>query len=95
MIKTSFAKRKITGGKFLRIDVTFEEKIDEIKITGDFFLHPENTLDAIENEIRDLYVPINKPSLIDRLNRIIEKKKADLIGISTIDIVNVLGECLQ
>lgn len=94
MIETNI-KKKIPGGKFIRIDISYTDKIEDVKITGDFFLHPENIILSIEEEIRNLYVPINKPSLIDRLNRVIEKKNAFLVGISTIDIVNLLGECLK
>lgn len=95
MINTNFVTKKITGGKLLRIDVSFDDTIEEITITGDFFLHPEGILTKLEDEIRGLYVPINKPGLIDRLNKIVERYNAELIGISVIDIVTTLGEALQ
>ncbi len=95
MTKTNTVSKKITGGKLIRIDVSYEESIDEISITGDFFIHPEGLITKLENELKGLYVPINKPGLIDRLNKLVERNNAELIGISTIDIVTVLGEALQ
>ncbi len=87
--------KKIPGGKLVRIDLSFEEVITDVKITGDFFLHPEDVLEKLEKEIIGLYVPLNKPSLINRLDRVIENNSAELIGVSTIDIVNALTEVTQ
>ncbi|MBM3910319.1 MAG: hypothetical protein FJ356_01565 [Thaumarchaeota archaeon] len=47
-------KRYFKFEKMLCIDLVFDKTtniIQAIKITGDFFLHPEETLDLIESEI--------------------------------------------
>ena len=45
------AKSTSKLGKLVRIELSFESEfytINSIKITGDFFLHPEETLESLE-----------------------------------------------
>ena len=50
---TLSADYKVAGGKLLRVKLTLEEsntclRIASISITGDFFMHPEDAIDALE-----------------------------------------------
>ncbi len=48
----------VKGGKLIRVRVEFQgNRIKEIKITGDFFLHPEDKIEDIENGLKN--VPID------------------------------------
>ena len=38
------ATEKVPGGKLLRIKVDYEDKINTVVITGDFFAHPEECI---------------------------------------------------
>jgi len=43
---------KVLNGKFIRIVAEFEEnKLKNIKVCGDFFIHPEDTIVFLEEEI--------------------------------------------
>jgi lipoate---protein ligase len=42
---------KVPGGKLLRIKVDYDNVINSVKITGDFFLHPEESITEIENAL--------------------------------------------
>jgi lipoate-protein ligase A len=45
-------QEKLPGGKLLCVDVEFSEgRINKIRITGDFFLHPEETIEKIEGSL--------------------------------------------
>ena len=47
------AELKVPGGKLLRVASTIRgERIEEIKITGDFFMHPEEALDVLEKKLQ-------------------------------------------
>ncbi len=44
---------KVPGGKLLRVRfVLEEEKIASIRFTGDFFLHPEESIEELEEKLR-------------------------------------------
>ncbi len=43
----------LKDGKLVVVDVTFEEDfIKNIRITGDFFLHPEDRIEYIEDRLK-------------------------------------------
>ena len=82
-------------GKMMRLDVTYADHIESLKITGDFFLHPEETLDQIVSELTGVAVPIQKDLLIRKTRYILESNEAELIGITLEDIINTLKEATQ
>jgi len=45
------ARQKVKEGKVVKVEVEYDEVIKNIRITGDFFLHPEDILDKIEKSI--------------------------------------------
>jgi len=90
------AIRKISGGKLIRVDVDYSDKfIDHVKITGDFFLHPEDTLEKIEAIFPGANAEKEKELLIKNINKILSDNDASLIGVSAEDIVDVVGEAIN
>ena len=63
-MKSGTATRKIPGGKMVRVETTFDKKIESVKITGDFFLHPEETLDLIVKKITGSPLPLDQEKII-------------------------------
>lgn len=92
-MKTNSVTRKF--GKMIRMDVTFSDQIMNLKITGDFFLHPEETLDLIVLELTGVSVPVQKELLTQKINQILNNQEADLIGVTAEDIINTLEEATQ
>ncbi|MDX9850736.1 MAG: lipoate protein ligase C-terminal domain-containing protein [Anaerolineaceae bacterium] len=92
-MKTNSITRKF--GKMLRLDVIYSEKIESLKITGDFFLHPEETLDQISEELTGVAVPIQKELLFRKIKYIMDSNEAEMIGITLEDILNTLDEATQ
>ncbi len=92
-MKTNSITRKF--GKMLRLDVTFGDHIESLKITGDFFLHPEETLDYIVSELTGVAVPIQKEVLIRKTRYILDSNEAEMIGITVEDIINLLEEATR
>ncbi len=77
------AVEKVPGGKLVRIKVKFDDFIEDVRITGDFFLHPEQCIDEIENSLRNTPVDFQDDVITDKINEILEKEGAELIGIDS------------
>ncbi len=77
------------------MDVTFSDYIESLKITGDFFLHPEETLDEITTELTGVAVPIQKELLLRKIKYVMDSNEAEVIGITLEDILNTLEEVTQ
>ncbi|MBS7657259.1 hypothetical protein KEJ33_04980 [Candidatus Bathyarchaeota archaeon] len=46
------AQLKVEGGKLIKVQLEIEDKkIKKVKITGDFFLHPEELIDDMEKAV--------------------------------------------
>ena len=72
---------KASGGKMIRITLDHTaNKIQNIKITGDFFLYPEETIDEMEKELREL--PINEERILQRLKDTVRRHKITFVGIN-------------
>jgi hypothetical protein len=90
------ATTKIPGGKLLRAKVEADAVINAVHINGDFFLHPEEALPAIEKSLIGQTVPDNEASAEERATRqsdfamlihgALAREKADFLGVSPEDI---------
>ena len=75
---------KVKGGKMIRINLSYDESITYIKITGDFFLYPEEDIEKLELQLigatkKDVY------SILDKFFR-----KSELIGAVTEDFYKAI-----
>jgi len=83
------AEYKVEGGKLIRINLTIENgKIEHIKITGDFFLHPEDVIEDIERALRGR--PLDEDELNRLIENLLENKQAIPIGVSPRDFVRCI-----
>ncbi len=80
---------KIPEGKMLKIKVKFEgQVIESLHILGDFFLHPESTIEEIENGITGCEVNIELIS--SEIQKVLDTSNAVLIGASPVDIAKAI-----
>lgn len=80
---------KVPNGKMLRIFLEKEnDKIVDIKITGDFFVYPEEKISLIEANLRGK--ALNKDELVNDLNKVIESESLELFGVNAESIVTAL-----
>jgi lipoate-protein ligase A len=93
-MKSGSATRKIPGGKLIRVDAQYAERLERVKITGDFFLHPEETLDRIEARLAGAALPLDRAGLALSIAACLQENQAELIGITPDDIVTTLAEAL-
>lgn len=94
-MKQGKAIRKVPGGKLIRIDILYADRIQTVKITGDFFLHPEDTLPEIEHILSSAELPLQKEILVREVRDTLRLFDAVLVGVSPEDIVDVLDEAVR
>jgi len=81
---------KVPNGKLLKVFLEYErEKINKIKITGDFFIHPEETIDELERELTGIEFKSMEKSIDDFL----KKKKPTMFGITKDSLKEAINMC--
>ncbi|NJD77350.1 MAG: hypothetical protein FIB08_09690 [Candidatus Methanoperedens sp.] len=89
------SSRKVKEGKIVKVEVDCEDVIKKLRITGDFFLHPEDVLDDIEKTMVGLKKDVSFETLVIKINDIVKNNDARMIGISPESIAEVLREALK
>ena len=87
---------KIPNGKLLRIFLDYNDKnnkILDLRINGDFFAYPEESIEIIEKKL--INTSLNEKILKDKINNIIRKNKIEFIGINTDALVMGILMCLK
>jgi lipoate-protein ligase A len=79
----------------IRVDAVFSDRLEHVKITGDFFLHPEETLEHIEASLEGAALPIDRSALAERIAGCLKADGAELIGAAPEDFVVTLAEAVQ
>jgi len=84
-----FADYKAPGGKLVRVRLREEQGvIRSIKITGDFFLIPEDSLGKLEKMLED--VPLREAELRLLIDRFFRGTGAQGLGVSSDDFVKAI-----
>lgn len=89
------ATKKVTGGKLLRVQIEGSGKISFIKITGDFFLHPEETLTEIEKKLRGMPFDTSVEDYAEVIAEVLYQTKADFVGVSVQNIAETIFEAVH
>lgn len=85
---------KIPNGKLIKIDLNYDEKTNKIidlNITGDFFAYPEESIEKIENNLKDIF--LDKNVLFKKLESIIENYNIQFIGLNCEGITKAIMMC--
>jgi len=87
------SQRKVPGGKLVRIDAVCEgQVISDIRISGDFFVHPEEALFSIERGLDEMRLDGNEGDMAERVGLAVSAAGATLIGFGAGDIADLLRE---
>lgn len=80
---------KVVGGKLIRIKADVEENIlKNVKITGDFFLHPEEKIELIEKNLRNK--KLEREELERAIRKVVHENEIQLLGVSEKDFVDAI-----
>lgn len=82
---------KVPDGKLVRVSVTYDETIESVRITGDFFLEPPEALEDLEAAIEGLRADASEDDIVDA----IEQVDAQLIGFGPEDLAAATMEALE
>ena len=83
------ATYKVENGKMIKVSLEDSGgKIQEIKITGDFFLHPEEFIEVLEHSLVGL--TLEKSNLLMKIKNMTKKHKVVLIGATIDDLVQCI-----
>ncbi|RLF39876.1 MAG: hypothetical protein DRN12_06345 [Thermoplasmata archaeon] len=84
---------KPPNGKLLRISLEYDEKkriIQNIQITGDFFIYPEEGIEELEKNLRNTL--LLEKNLFDKISSTIDSNNLIIIGFTVEDLVGgILG----
>ncbi|MBI2598365.1 MAG: hypothetical protein HYW50_04165 [Candidatus Diapherotrites archaeon] len=70
---------KIPDGKLVKISMNFSgEKIEKIRVFGDFFLYPENGIEKIEKNL--VGKKIDEKTLTQEIDRPVKENQLELFG---------------
>jgi len=92
----SKAVYKVPNGKLLKIDLEFDEEnniIRQIKITGDFFAYPEESIEILEKELKKTC--LKKNVLHDKIDLIIKNNNFEFIGLDVKGLTEGIMMCLK
>ncbi|MHA1136047.1 MAG: lipoate protein ligase C-terminal domain-containing protein [Candidatus Thorarchaeota archaeon] len=78
------ANYKVPGGKLIKVKLSVSsDKIEQVRILGDFFLHPEETILTIEESL--LGSKKDEKSIQTAIEDILKESDATLIGATAAD----------
>lgn len=78
---------KVPGGKLLRVEVEHEAGVvKRVKLTGDFFLYPEDAIGEIERSL----VGCEVNEIAERVDNIASRGQAQLIGFTPQDVQDAI-----
>jgi lipoate-protein ligase A len=83
MLNSSY---KIPGGKLVKVKLWVDsERIERVTILGDFFLHPEETIESLETSL--VGIELDTEALQKAIADVMNESEATLIGATHEDLV--------
>ena len=79
----------------MRISLEYDTTIlHDIKICGDFFIHPEETVEEMERALYHLPVEATEARIKHLLDHAVHQKNAQLIGVDTASVAKLIHEAI-
>lgn len=89
------AESKVPGGKLVRLKAEVGETVFSVRISGDFFLHPEEAIEHIEDALVGLSKGVTREEILQRITNVATVHKVTMIGITAEAIADLLLEVLK
>lgn len=85
---------KVENGKLLKVRLEAEqEKITRVKISGDFFMHPEEAIDALEKELEG--TELEESKLREKIGSILESNSVRVFGFKAGDLAKAIMKAVE
>jgi len=88
------ATKKVTGGKLVRVKIEADNMIRNMKICGDFFLHPEESIPYVEERLHSLSRGASQSVFTQEIEKALAERRAAFIGITPDDLAATIIEAL-
>ncbi|MDY6778781.1 MAG: lipoate protein ligase C-terminal domain-containing protein [Candidatus Nanohaloarchaea archaeon] len=85
------ASVKVPDGKLVRASITYDETVEDVTITGDFFLEPPEAREELEEALEGLEAEVPREEVLERLEHV----DARLIGFSRENVADTVMEVIQ
>ena len=85
------ASRKVPDGKLVSVRVTYDERITDCVVRGDFFLEPPEALNDIERAVEGLPTGAS----VDRVAAAVAAVDATLVGFDATDVGRAVRAALD
>lgn len=89
------AAEKVHGGKLVKAEVDFAHSVNYVKLTGDFFLHPEESIEKIEASMRGMDADLPHDRIAERVKRAVEEHGIVLFGLTEDAIARVVKQAMD
>jgi len=86
------ASRKVRGGKLVKL--RFDEESRRVTIHGDFFLHPEECVFALEDLLSGIPPSRGEEEVASRITALLQELDAQPIGFSARDLASLFMEVI-
>jgi hypothetical protein len=86
---------KVPNGKLLKISLEYNNKnntITQIKIMGDFFAYPEESIELVEKKLKNTL--LEKEVLKKKIHSIIEEQTIQFIGLDAEGLTHGILMCV-
>jgi lipoate-protein ligase A len=94
LVKVGRCTYKVPNGKLLKVTVEHEgDRIEKVHIRGDFFIHPEESLDELETALKG--IEYDRKIITDTVGDFFSKKGLIAFGITPKAVVDVLMKCKE
>lgn len=84
------ASKKVKDGKLLRVKIKADQFIQDIQISGDFFLHPEDAITHIEQNLKNLHRDTGPDEITARIENTLAKHSGAFIGLTPGDLAETI-----
>lgn len=94
MVKIGECTFKVPNGKLLKVTLVIDgERIDKVQIRGDFFMHPEESLDELETALKGR--EYNIKDISDTVGKFFEMEDLIAFGITPKAVVDAIIKCKE
>lgn len=84
------SKLKSPGEKLISIKLTYWDRIDDIQILGDFFIHPEESLALLEDSVKGMGAGSSEAEFAGAIRLAADRNSISMIGISPESIAKAI-----
>ena len=85
------ATLKVPDGKLLEVTVSSSDRIESVRVTGDFFLEPPAAREKLEAAIEGKPVDIDRETMLESIRAV----DAQLIGFDATHLADVTLEAIR